>query len=147
MELATAAPAGAAGVLFAPFLTLERGALATAVGAGWSPERAARALRARAALEAQAFLVRRSAELLARQTERVLLVGGGARDPRVRQLLADVLGRPVHHVPMRSAAAAGAVLLAGGPSLASGGEMQVSEPVPSASLEDAYARWTAYAFE
>ncbi|UAL29470.1 hypothetical protein K8W59_17200 [Nocardioides rotundus] len=146
MELATAAPAGAAGVLFAPFLTLERGALATTVGAGWSPEHAARALRARAALEAQAFLVRRSAELLARQAERVLLVGGGARDPRVRQLLADILGRPVHHVPMRSAAAAGAVLLAGGPSLASGGEVQVSEPVPSAALEDAYARWTAYAF-
>jgi xylulokinase len=43
----------------------------------------------------------------------VVLSGGGARHPVVRQLLADVLGRPVAHLPLRSASATGAALLAG----------------------------------
>jgi xylulokinase len=42
----------------------------------------------------------------------VVLTGGGGRPPVVRQLLADVLGRPVRFLRMRSASAVGAALLA-----------------------------------
>jgi xylulokinase len=43
----------------------------------------------------------------------VVLTGGGTRSPVVRQLLADVLRHPVRHVPLRSASAIGAAMLAG----------------------------------
>ncbi len=142
---------GADGNLFRPFVVTERGGLAPSQpGAGWitgqgsgPPEPA---LAARSAAEAQAFLVRRSWELLDVEVSRVLVVGGGARDEWVRQLLADVLGRPVHHLPMRSASAAGAVSLAGGPTLRQSRPASVSEPQDLPALAEAYQRWRAAAY-
>ena len=143
--------AGADGTVFLPFVASERGGLSSSrSGAGWITAHGAGApapaQAARAAAEAQAFLVRRSWELLDLDVHRVLVVGGGARDAWVRQLLADVLGRPVLHVPMRSVAAAGAVILAGGPALTGGGPSTTSEPAGVPALEDAYRRWRAAAY-
>jgi xylulokinase len=42
----------------------------------------------------------------------VLLTGGGGRSAVVQEVLAAELGRPVRHLPLRSASAAGAALLA-----------------------------------
>lgn len=144
-------PAGAGGTVFMPFVATERGGLsASRSGAGWIPPEGSAsptpAQAARAAAEAQAFLVRRSWELLDLEVSRVLVVGGGARDPWVRQLLADVLDRPVFHVPMRSVAAAGAVILAGGPALTSRQPTSASEPGGVPALEEAYQRWRAAAY-
>jgi len=140
------APAGAEGVLFSPFVAGERGSLSPVrAGPGWSPTSSgaepSTALRARATAEAQAFLVRRSWELLGVDTRRVLLVGGGARERWVQQLLADVLAKPVHHLPMRSASAAGAVILAGGPTLQQSRLQDTVEPQESLALEHAYLQW------
>lgn len=151
VALARQAPAGAGGVVFSPFVAAERGALETSTPPGWSPERPAPDLAARAALEAQAFLVRRSWELLSGEGHRVFLVGGGARDPWVRQLVADVLCTPVDHVAMRSASAVGAVILGTGPLLQSAARRPVThEPSPDSSLhevlDEAYARWLAHCY-
>ena len=147
------APAGAGGVLFSPFVAPERGALSpTHSGPGWISEqmgdRTPSALAARSAAEAQAFLVRRSWELLDVEARRVFVLGGGARDSWVRQLLADVLRRPVDHLPMRSASAAGAVLLAGGPTLRDVGAPSATvEPRELPDLEDAYRRWRSAMYD
>jgi xylulokinase len=141
------APAGAGGVLFSPFVGPERGALSPVrSGPGWITGQTSgqppKALAARASAEAQAFLVRRSWELLNVDARRVFLLGGGARDSWVRQLLADVLGRSVDHLPMRSASAAGAVILAGGPALRDGRPPSATaEPRELPDLADAYQRW------
>ena len=140
------APPGAEGLLFSPFVATERGALSpTRRGAGWLPgttsAEQSTALAARAAAEAQAFLVRRSRDLLDVEAGRVVLVGGGAREPWVRQLLADVLGKPVHHLPVRSASAAGAVILAGGPVPHQSQLSPATEPHDVPALSDAYGRW------
>jgi xylulokinase len=115
-SLTTSAP-GAGGVVFAPFLTGERGGVAGPdARGGWSGLSAdtTRADLARAALEGVACAVAAGLDLLgpAVDGEPVVLTGGGARDPAVQQLLADVLGRPVQHVQVRSASAAGAAVLA-----------------------------------
>ncbi len=159
-ELADAArrtPAGANGLLFRPFVSSERGALVPREpgrGPGWlgaisgaisGPTDPPVGEAARAAVEAQAFLVRRSWELLDAECRRLLVVGGGAREAWVRQLLADVLGRPVHHLRVRSASAAGAVVLAGGPMLGGSGTgvHEITEPRPAAALDSAYVDWCA----
>jgi xylulokinase len=84
---------------------------------GWSGLQPAttRADLARAAVEGVVFAVRAAFDLLDVPDEGapVVLSGGGTRHPVVRQLLADVLGRPVTHLPLRSASATGAALLAG----------------------------------
>ncbi len=138
------APAGAAGTIFSPFMMVERGPVVPRrPHLGWTGDTAA-ALAARSAAEAQAFLVRRCVEILPGQVRRIFVVGGGARDLWVRQLLADVLNVVVRHVPMRSAAAAGAVMLVGGPALnepAAATSTTVCEPRPSPALEQAYERW------
>jgi xylulokinase len=114
---AGAAPAGAGGVVFRPFLTGERGGVAgpgergswTGLGPGTT-----RADLARAAVEGVVRAVGAAARLLpgGDADADVVLTGGGGRSPLVRQLLADELGRPVRHLPMRSASAIGAALLA-----------------------------------
>jgi xylulokinase len=113
----TASSLGAGGVSFAPFLTGERGGVAGPGARGsWTGLSAdtTRADLARAALEGVACAVAAGLDLLGpADAGLVVLTGGGAREPAVQQLLADVLGRPVQHVQVRSASAAGAAVLAG----------------------------------
>lgn len=114
-ELAAAAPAGAGGARFAPWLTGERGGVAgpedraafTGLSAGTT-----RADLARAAVEGVVGAVGAAARLLGDPGGEVVLTGGGGRSPLVRELLADRLGRPVTWRPLRSASATGAALLA-----------------------------------
>ena len=115
-ELAAAAPAGAGGVRFTPWLTGERGGVAqpgdraafTGLSAG-----STRADLARAAVEGVVAAVGAAAALLGGAGDgEVVLTGGGGRSPLVRDLLAGALGRPVTWRPLRSASATGAALLA-----------------------------------
>ncbi|WP_222194024.1 FGGY family carbohydrate kinase [Modestobacter italicus] len=114
-SLATSEP-GAGGVLFRPFLTGERGGVAGPEDrGGWTglSDGTTRADLARAALEGVACAIAAGLDLLDPPgDELVVLTGGGARDAGVQQLLADVLGRAVQHVQVRSASAAGAAVLA-----------------------------------
>lgn len=152
VALAAAVPPGSRGALFLPFLTGERGGVAPpGATAGWrslttSTERPE---LLRAAFEAYAFTVRRGLEVLGSPEGPVVLSGGGGRDPWVRQLLADVLGRSLSYVSLRSASAVGAAVLAG---RGVGVELDVPATVvrtdPSGPnvrdrLDEAYARWVA----
>jgi xylulokinase len=70
----------------------------------------------RAVLEGVAFAVRTAAEALTDagiEVSNIVLAGGGSTEPAWRQLLADVLGRPLHVMPTYSASARGAALLGG----------------------------------
>ena len=75
----------------------------------------------------------------------MVLTGGGARPAVVRQLLADVLRRPVRHLPLRSASAIGAAVLAArGVGLdvePEGPSGVVVEPQADADLRGAADRW------
>ena len=117
-DAAAATPAGAGGVAFRPFLSGERGAVARPSDrGGWSGLHpgTTRADLARAAVEGVAFAIGAAFRLLDPPAgdDAVVLTGGGARSAVVQQLLADVLGRPVRHLRLRSASAIGAALLAG----------------------------------
>ena len=117
-EAAGAAPTGAGGVVFRPFLTGERAGVAgPADRGGWTGLQSGttRADLARAAVEGVVFAVSAAFELLDVRDDGqpVILSGGGARSPLVVQTLADVLGRPVRHLRLRSASAIGAAVLAG----------------------------------
>lgn len=134
--------------VFLPFLSGERGAVAGSdATAGWSQltTTIGRPELARSAFEALAFTIRYGIDILGVHHDSLLLSGGGAREPWVRQLIADVLVQPVHYVPLRSASAVGAAVLA-----ARG--VGVHLPVPTtlievqpkrqtAGLDRAYARW------
>jgi len=110
---------GAGGVTFLPYLSGERtphfdprirGSWA-GIGLGHG-----RAHLLRSVLEGVAFALKDG--LLALEDAGpgiggLRLAGGGTRDPRWRQMLADVLGRPLLAVPDSSASARGAALLAG----------------------------------
>jgi xylulokinase len=146
---AAATAPGAGGVVFRPFLTGERGAVATAGQRGaWTGLRAdtTRADLARAAVEGVLLAVAAAAELLPGDDGGpVLLTGGGGRSAVVRQLLADLLGRPVRHLALRSASAVGAALLA-----AEGAGLEVAvreepgpltEPRSDPELAAAAERW------
>ncbi len=146
-RLARSAPTGADDVLFAPFVTGERGPLAPSrvSEVGWVGGRDRPVeLLVRSAVEAQLFLLRRAYELVGAAAGRVLLVGGGARESWVQQLVADCLQVQVLRIELRSAAATGAALLA---SSGAGEQLTVSAPVtevePQAApaLDEAYGRW------
>ena len=116
-EAATAA-AGAGGVMFLPYLqgerTPHRDALARGAFVGLSLAHT-RAHLTRAVLEGICFALRDSLTIL--QTigltpDHLLLTGGGARSPFVRQLLAEVFGLPVTTVNREEGPAYGAALLA-----------------------------------
>jgi xylulokinase len=149
-SLTTSAP-GAGGVVFSPFLTGERGGVAGPDDrGGWTGLSAdtTRADLARAALEGVACAVAAGLDLLGSvDGELVVLTGGGARDPAVQQLLADVLDRPVQHVQVRSASAAGAAVLAArGVGLELVPERAVGRVVAPQAAEEAAAvraRWSA----
>jgi xylulokinase len=147
---AESTPDGAGGVVFRPFLAGERGAAARpGERGGWSglrPE-TTRAELARAAVEGVLLAVGSAAAFLpgTADDERVLLTGGGARSALVRQLLADVLGRPVVVPSTRSASAVGAALLAArgagfdvGPRRDAGA---VVAPRPGSPMAAAAERW------
>lgn len=154
VALASASSPGSGGAIFVPFLTGERGAVApSGASAGWTglTTSTGRAEMVRAAFEAYAFMVRRGVELVGADSAHVLLSGGGGRDPWVRQLVADVLGRPVRYVELRSASAVGAAVLAArgvGEALTVPATVREVEPSDAAGrelLESAYARWLAAA--
>ncbi|MCV2488697.1 FGGY family carbohydrate kinase [Geodermatophilus sp. YIM 151500] len=115
-DLAAAAPAGAGGVRFAPWLTGERGGVAAPGDRGaWTGLSAGttRADLARAAVEGVVAAVGAAARLLGGAgSGPVVLTGGGGRAAVVRELLAGALGTPVRWLPLRSASAVGAALLA-----------------------------------
>ena len=69
----------------------------------------------RAALEGVAFTVRTALDALGRPdpSSGVRIAGGGSTDPAWRQVLADVLGRPLDAVDVTAASARGAALLGG----------------------------------
>jgi xylulokinase len=147
---AAATPAGAGGVSFRPFLSGERGGVARPSDrGGWSGLHpgTTRADLARAAVEGVVFAIGGGFALLdvPEADEPVVLTGGGARPAVVRQLLADVLRRPVRHLPLRSASAIGAAVLAGrgvGVDLVPAGPSgEVVDPRTDAELGAAADRW------
>jgi xylulokinase len=147
---AGAVPPGAGGVVFRPFLTGERGSVAAPADRGsWSGLGAGttRAELARAAVEGVAFAVGAADALLGPPEGPVVLTGGGGRSPVVRQLLADVLGRPVRWLPLRSASAIGAAVLAargtGTDVLLERAAGAAAEPRRTPALRAAAARWAA----
>jgi xylulokinase len=141
---------GAGGVVFRPYLSGERGAVAAAGERGsfrGLHPGATRADLARAAVEGVLLAVAAAGELLPGPAGAgpVLLTGGGARSAVVQQVLADVLGRPVQHLRLRSASAVGAALLA---ARGTGPEARperclgpVVEPRPGAPMAAAAERW------
>ncbi|MBV8402573.1 MAG: hypothetical protein JO203_00120 [Gammaproteobacteria bacterium] len=115
-RLAAQSPAGAHGVSFAPYLAGgEQGAL-------WNPHLRGAILGltlasgaselARAFLEGVGFEIRRCIEVLAETStvSEIVLAGHLAQVPFARQLLADILARPVQPFPPVAAAAVGAAL-------------------------------------
>jgi xylulokinase len=147
-----ATPAPRRSVSFLPFLTGERGALAQPDSrAAWLglDQATTRDDLARAALEALVFTVRRAVELLpdasASTGGSVCLTGGGGREPALQQLLADVLGREVQRVEVRSSSATGAAVLAARGTGAALAPDRRLGPVVTArravALEEAYERW------
>lgn len=158
-QQAFALEAGAAGLSFLPYVSGERtphldpharGAFA-GLGLHHTPGHLMRA-----AFEGVAFALRAGLEALGQaglDAPTLRIAGGGALDPRWRQLLADTLARPLHSVEVSSASARGAALLgglAGGllderelPQLAAQATRLVAEPDPASAavLDGAYARF------
>ncbi len=111
---------------------------------------------ARAAFEGVAFALKDGLSALEQtgiEAETLRLAGGGTLQSSWRQLLADVLGRPLYAVSVPSASAKGAALLAG---LAGGVFKSVTEtaalspepelvatPNPQPQLESAFRRFRA----
>jgi xylulokinase len=86
----------------------------------------------RSALESVAFLIRRAvATLPGSAVAELRLVGGGTRDRRFQQLLADVLGRPVQRCRAENVTALGAARLgwAAFGHEVTGAEMELEDPV------------------
>lgn len=115
---AAGAPPGADGVTFLPYLqgerTPHRDASLRGAFVGLSLAHS-RAHLARAVLEGVGFALRDSLGILQElgMTPRyMLLTGGGAKNPFIRQLLADIFGLPVTTVNREEGPAYGAALLA-----------------------------------
>lgn len=108
-------PAGAEGLSFLPYLSGERTphldphARGAWVGLGLHHSRGH---LLRAALEGVAFALRDALDALDVPAAQIRLAGGGTRDERWRQLLADVLDRPLLASEVRDASARGAALIA-----------------------------------
>jgi xylulokinase len=142
-EEAFAAPPGAGGVVFLPYLSGERtphfdpDARGAWVGLGLDH---GRGHLLRAALEGVAFALREGLEALEEAGERapeLRLAGGGTARESWRQLLADVLGRPLRVLPGAVAAVAsarGAALLAGVASGVYGSPGDIVAPEPDRSV-------------
>ncbi len=116
---AASAPAGADGVIWAPYLMGERtphlDPLARAALVGLTANHT-RAHFVRAILEGVAFSLRDTLTIFAEMkvpVETIRLGGGGARSQLWRQIQADVYGRAVQVVAAEEGAAYGAAVLAG----------------------------------
>lgn len=150
--IAAAARGRARAVSFLPFFTGERGGVASPSSlGGWLGVgiETTRDDLSRAAVEGVLFSIRRGLELLGTQaspgSSELTLSGGGWRSPLLVQLAADVLGRPVRRIAVRSASAVGAAMLA---ARCAGAELTVDrfvdppvDPTASVELEDRYLRW------
>ncbi len=119
LQEAERAPAGAEGLLFAPYLSGERTpypdpqARGAFVGLTLAHQRAH---CTRAVLEGVAFGLRDSLEILKTMgvpLSELRLTGGGAKSPLWRQILASVFGRPVYTLQAEEGPAYGVALLAG----------------------------------
>jgi len=146
-------PPGAGGVVFRPYLSGERSGVAAGERGsfrGLQPG-TTRADLARAAVEGVLLAVAAATERLPGSTPGgpVLVSGGGSRAVVVPQLLADVLGRPVRRLPLRSASAVGAALLAaraaGLPVVPAGVTEPVVEPRPGSPMAATTERWAGSA--
>jgi xylulokinase len=111
-------PPGADGVVFLPYLAGERTPyLDPRLSAAWRGLRLehGRPQLLRAALEGSAFALRDAWDALlaaGHDADAFVLAGGGTMDPRWRQLLADVLRRPLTVTPHGAGSARGAALSA-----------------------------------
>lgn len=116
--LVAQAPIGAEGVTMLPFLNGERvPALPQASASlhGLTSENLTRANLCRAVLEGVTFGLRYGLDLLRDcgiHSERIRLIGGGAKNPLWRQIIADVMGAPVICTTHGEAAALGAAIQA-----------------------------------
>lgn len=147
-ERASSAQVGAGGVSVVPFLSGERGGVASPSSRGaWLGLTGATSSAdlARAAVEAMLFAIRRGVQLLGTRPDVVRATGGGLRDAMVAQSLADVLRARVDVIPERSASAIGAAMLA---ARGVGLDLPLASPAPrvfepraSAALEAAYELW------
>lgn len=105
--------------VFLPYLASERGdEAAAAPGGAWQGLTLAhgRADLLRAALEGVAFLLRSKLDELRRTGSRpgkIVIAGGGSRDPAWRRLLADVLALPLYAASTPWLSVRGATLIAG----------------------------------
>ncbi|MEO6796361.1 MAG: xylulokinase [Candidatus Dormibacter sp.] len=154
---AFAVPAGSEGLTFLPYLSGERTPHfdATARGA-WVGLQIShgRGHLLRAALEGVAFAMRQALDALTGtgiNANGLRLAGGGTTEPRWRQMLADVLQRPLYAALPTAASAKGAALLAGigfGAWPGAAGVAPLAEPVelvaspnPADPYRDAYQRY------
>jgi xylulokinase len=118
-ELAGPSPPGAGGLLFLPYLSGERTPHADPLARGAFVGLTAahgRGDLARAVMEGVAFGLRDCLELvraLRLPIREVRLIGGGARSPLWRQIVADVFGLPILGLEAEEGPAYGATLLAG----------------------------------
>ncbi len=115
-RLASLAPPGAEGVVLIPFFNGERTPNLPNAQASWTGLTSSNFVPAnlcRAALEGPTFGLRYGMEILNRQGIRareIRLIGGGAKSPLWRQIVADVFGCPVVCPVSEEAGAMGAVL-------------------------------------
>lgn len=114
-------PAGAEGVTFLPYLTGERTPyMDPRARAAWSGLELSHgpAHMARAAIEGAAYSVADAVVACIEaggEPNEIALTGGGAEHTLPRQILADVLDRPLRRAQVQDASAMGAAVLAGAP--------------------------------
>lgn len=154
---AQAEPSGCSGLQFLPYFAGERAPdwpKARAVIHGLGPGALRPGLLYRAALEGSAFCLRRGLEHMPLQARELRVVGGGARNPLWRRILADLFQAPLVFPAEAETAALGAALQA---AAATGGtpvadfvrahppELEAGriEPRPDSALAEAFARHCA----
>jgi xylulokinase len=112
---AASVPPGSEGLIYLPYLMGERTPI-------WDPQargafiglssRHTRAHLYRAVLEGVAFAFRQIVEIVNGNSTAATAIDGGSRSPLWRQILADVLGLPIHEGGRQSGTALGSAFLA-----------------------------------
>lgn len=150
-ELAAATPAGAEGLLFAPYLSGERtphrDPLARGAFVGLTLRHGLGHM-ARAVMEGVVFSLRDGLEIMRQlglDIGEVRAIGGGARSPVWRQMQADIFGVPITTMRVEEGPAFGAALLAGvGAGVYADTDQAVGAVATGATIEpnrDAMARY------